>query len=193
MQLLPKPMFPIQKKLIQTIQLIKVVLVIGLIAFSISACERPEGISANNGLSAKQIAEDQKKYTQVVQQCFLDEYPEVENFIEPVPDIALILRAHCLDEFAALRAAMLNYVMVRDVIEPPPKMVQAELDMSMQFVELARHRAKALMNHPPIHPRKNPYTPYHPYKNPRPGINPHNFSYNDDANDEPSSSSKPGF
>ena len=183
MQSLPNPVFPIQKKLIQKIQSIKVVLVIGLIAFSISACDRSEGIGSNNQLSAKQIAEDQKKYTQVVQQCFLDEYPEVENFIEPAPDIALTLRSHCLDEFAALRAAMLNYVMVRDVIEPPPKMVQAELDMSMQFVELARHRAKALMNHPPIYPRN------HPHKNPSPGVNPHNFSYND----EPSSSSKPGF
>ena len=114
-----------------------------------------------NALSAKQIAEDQKRYMQQVNLCFLNQYPGVEVFAKPINLVATDLRAQCLDEFSALRAARLNYAMVRDVIEPPPKMVQFEVEMAQVFIETARSRAKLLFKegsplpkgHPPIaHP-----------------------------------------
>ena len=125
--------------------------------------------SNKNTLSAEQIAEDQKRFMHQVNLCFLNQYPEVEVFAKPVSIIAKDLRAQCLDEFSALRAAKLNYAIVRDVIEPSLKMVQFEVEMAQIFIESARSRAKLMFKegspktkghppftHPPIPPSDQP-------------------------------------
>jgi|GEM_PF-6071492 len=112
---------------------------------ALSACDNGQ----KTALSAQQLAEDQKRFMQQVNVCFLNEYASVEAFYQPINQVANALRERCLDEFSALRAAKLNYVMVRDVIEPAPKMVQFEVEMAEVFVESARSRAMSIFKHSP--------------------------------------------
>ena len=88
----------------------------------LSGCEGTQSSAA----SAEQVAQDQKRFMQQVNICFLEEYAAIEKFSQPVKQVAVELRAQCADEFSALRAAKLNYAMVRDVVEPPPRMVEFE-------------------------------------------------------------------
>jgi len=126
----------------------------------LQGCER----SHPSGMSAEQIAKDQKRYMLAVNDCFLREYSSLETFYMPIEKMATALRMQCADEFSALRAAKLNYAMVRDVIDPPPRMIQFEVEMAEIFVESARSRAMSLFkNHPPI-PNK-PKQPEQPEAN----------------------------
>ena len=116
-------------------------------SFGLLGCDS----STQTRMSAEQISQDQKRFMQIVNECFLREYAALEQFSQPLEQTAVALRAQCLDEFTALRAAKLNYAVVRDVVEPPPRMVQFELEMAQVFVTSARARAMNLFkNHPPI-------------------------------------------
>ena len=112
------------------------------------------GKSDNSSLSAEQIAQDQKRFMQQINACFLKEYSSIENFNQTLEQTAKELRVQCSDEFSALRAAKLNYAIVPDVIEPPPRMVQFEVEMAKIFVEAARTRAMSLFDHHPPIPSK---------------------------------------
>lgn len=104
------------------------------------------------GVSAEKLAQDQKRYMQQVNGCFLREYSAVETFNESIEQLAVALRVRCADEFSALRSAKFNYAMVRDVVEPPPQVVLFELKITQVFVEAARARAQTLFKQHPITP-----------------------------------------
>lgn len=136
-----------------TFRVVWSVTVLFIMALTLASCEN----SHRPAVSAEQITEDKKRFMQQINRCFLKEYATVEVFNQPVKHIAMELRGRCSDEFSAFRAAKLNYAMVRDVIEPSPKMVEFEVDMAQLFVEAARSRAELLFER---HPSKLalPYT-----------------------------------
>ncbi|BCN94340.1 hypothetical protein THMIRHAM_21250 [Thiomicrorhabdus immobilis] len=154
-------------------RLVLTVCVLGLSACDSASDTQSEGQTFldhqnRTPLTASQLKEDQKQIGLALGACLRENAASVEHLSDGKELVAKRLHQKCLPQFIALRQSKLAYIDVPDLLSPPKKVLQEELDMAYQVIAMRREYIKNL-----VHRRlqENPYL-FNPHQPPSQPFNP---------------------